>query len=185
MPLLKSLLKFASEGSDHAKWYDDAQAQVVECAAQLGVTPRRFADILALTSPRVTVTRNVRAAIHYIRTGKPIEGTIKGTRAALVHYELTGEIRGPKTSAFAKALLGDSQAVVLDVWMSVAFSVPQRDFDHPIRHAYWCSVVRTVGELAGLTPIQAQAAIWGGCYRANNPTGSVPVFDIVGELANA
>jgi len=68
-------------------------------------------------------------------------------------------LKGMKTNAFAKAIAGDTDAVVVDVWMMRA---AQMSTDSPTQGQYRAisqAVVRVAGEL-GLTPRTAQALIW-------------------------
>jgi hypothetical protein len=109
----------------------------------------------------------------------------------LKHYEKTGEIRGPKTSAFAKALRGDTSAIVLDVWMSRALGFPQRRFEIPGIHREACRRIRVVADVLGWNPCEVQAAIWTSVATLNDGEKwstddkryySAPQLDITGQL---
>lgn len=122
------LCTLAREAMDWCQWYTHAKADIELVCKHKGWDFDRFVDILAITSPRVAVVRNIRAAMYYMDIEKYVSGTIRTTRRAMEHYEETGEIRGLKTSAFARALKGDLEAIVLDTWMAEAFEIGQDRF---------------------------------------------------------
>ena len=159
------LTRLALQGIDHADWYDCALQQVTLASATLHTSPSRLAALLALFSPRVPVRRSIRLALHYVHTGQFTADTMRPVQQAVLHWEQTGQIRGPKTSAFCRAILGDTDAIVLDVWMSVAFGVDQGRFTRAGVRRYWERQVRIVAERIGRTPRDAQAAIWAGIVR--------------------
>jgi hypothetical protein len=99
----------------------------------------------------------------------------RSTRAAVEHYRTTGKIRGPKTSAFARALRGDNSAVVLDTHMLRAFKVPIKG----PRKAVWNECVKRVRITArrlGVRECEAQAMVWAGFYRTYYKHGKVPLY---------
>jgi hypothetical protein len=100
----KHLVTLAREGWEYRNWYADCLPILDEAASRLQVDTKRLTDVMAITSPRCAVKRNVRYTVRYLRTGTLPSDAIHTTGLALQHYEDTGEIRGPKTSEFAKAL---------------------------------------------------------------------------------
>jgi len=155
----------ALQGESGRHWYNYATEQVKGAAFILDIDSDRLSDLLALFSPRVSVKRNIRVTLAYLATGKHGKGTMKGTKAAVTHYELTGDIRGPKTSAFAKALQGDLSAVVLDTWMADAFGIDQSRFSVKAVHRECCKRIRAVAGELGWKPAEVQAAIWVAVVR--------------------
>ena len=171
LPRLSSvatLVKLAEQGAAGRKWYTDAKQQIIEAARILDVTPWYYADILSLFSPRVSVLRNIRLANHYIGVGSFHPTVMRGVKAAVLHYEATGEIRGPKTGAFARALLGVTDAVVLDVWMAKAFGCEQRQFTRPAVYSICEQRIRKAATILGWTPCEVQAAVWTATVRQAN-----------------
>jgi hypothetical protein len=68
-------------------------------------------------------------------------------------------LKGLKTNAFAKAIAGDEQAVVIDVWMLRAVGIEKKT---PGQTQY-NSLVEAVKKVAfdnGMTPRATQALIW-------------------------
>jgi hypothetical protein len=68
-------------------------------------------------------------------------------------------LNGLKTNAFARAIAGDTNAVVIDVWMMRAAGM---DTDSPNKGQYLSlsESVREVASRFGITPRTAQALIW-------------------------
>lgn len=160
MTSVSRLCDMADAGADGRLWYAHAADQVRLGADRLGIEAGRFADLLALFSPRVSVRRSIRMAVHYATTGQYAHDVMQSVRTAVAHYEATGAIRGPKTGPFARALRGDITAIVLDVWMSRALGVPQKDLERVGIHAEGTLRVRSAGLELGWPPAAAQAAIW-------------------------
>jgi hypothetical protein len=68
-------------------------------------------------------------------------------------------LRGPKTNAFARAIAGDENAVVVDVWMMRA---AQAGVDNPnkTQYAEISQAIKRVANLYKMTPRTTQALIW-------------------------
>jgi hypothetical protein len=172
----------ATKGQDCKDWYQFAHAQVIAGAVILDVEPKRFADLLAIFSPRVSVTRSIRFAVHYIQTGQHAHDVMGSIRAAVAHYEETGEIRGPKTGPFAKALMGNPTAIVVDTWMAIAYGVdPGKVRSKYVREPI-DQHIRSVAKRKGWSPAETQAAIWAGIVRQHGR--NVPQLFIEPEVDN-
>jgi thermostable 8-oxoguanine DNA glycosylase len=68
-------------------------------------------------------------------------------------------LKGPKTNAFARAIAGDENAVVIDVWMLRAVGIEKKS---PTQTQYkeMASAVTKVANEFGMTPRAMQALIW-------------------------
>lgn len=152
-------------------WYRDAELAVRRAAERHGVSAERFAFVLAATSPRVSVSRNWRETEHYFTFGALPPGTLPSHAKAIE----TGRL-GPKTGPFRDAILGDPDAVVLDVWVGRALRVDPAVFSHPASHRVCEEAVRRVAQYHGWTPASTQAMIWAGAYLERWPGGHVPAF---------
>jgi hypothetical protein len=159
------LQRLAEAGADHRHWYTLAREDICDVAQQKGWDPNRFIDVLALTSPRTSVRRNIRVAMSYMHDRTLPTDVIRSTHAALKYYEETGLIRGRKTSKFAAALRGNLNAIVLDTWMAVAMEIDQPLFSRKWVERYAKEQVRFVADLLGVMPAEAQAMIWAGTVR--------------------
>lgn len=174
------LMRLARLGAGHRTWYNDALQNIMTLCYRKNWGVVRYIEVLALTSPRVSVKRNVSLATEYMTTGQLGPDVLRGTRAALAHYEATGEIRGPKTAAFARALAGDHDAVVLDVWMARALDVDQRKFETKrVRHSAERRV-RYAAHLLGWSPAETQAAVWSGTLQRAGR--KVPLVQMLEEI---
>lgn len=166
MTSVQKLAAMALKGQDGKDWYLETLPSLVMVAEGLGVTVQYLSDILAITSPRVHVRRNIRIALTYI-TGGGYAGVMSGVVQSLRYYEDTGIIRGPKTSAFAKALRGDGDAIVLDVWMARALNVEQSKLPTKAVKLKAEGRVAKVARQLGWTPAETQAAIWTHLVRTH------------------
>lgn len=163
-------------------WYPLAGAGITRLARHLHQPPARVAEVLAVFSPRLSVSRALRLGALYLHTGDtgPV---IRSTRVALQVYEDTGIIRGPKTRSFAQALLGDQDAVVLDVWVARALGIRQA---HLTGARYWtvAAALRSAASAHNMPPREAQALLWAWAYNQDQgrntrgrPIGAPHMFD--------
>jgi acid phosphatase family membrane protein YuiD len=70
-----------------------------------------------------------------------------------------GALKGLKTNAFAKAIAGDEQAVVIDVWMLRAVGIEKKTPSQSQYNELVAAVKKTAFEY-GMTPRAMQALIW-------------------------
>jgi len=155
------LTSWAIDGRQSRKWYRDARRSIRAFATEHDHDPRTVSDVLALFSPRSNVTRSVNDSRHYLLTGQYRPHVMSTIRAAVNHWERTGEIRGPKTSEFAKALRGNSQAIVVDVWMCRALGVDHNLIgQRPTLFRRCQRSIANCAEILGWQPAETQAAIW-------------------------
>lgn len=147
-------------------WYPMARDNVAKFADSVGYSADYVAGVVAVLSPRVHVSRNARIAESYLREGT-LDGVVSASRAALSHYDQTGEIRGPKTGPFARAINPDhpdpDNCVVVDTWIWRIFypGVGFSEANVSTRNA----IIEAITELAreiGETPANFQARLWGG-----------------------
>lgn len=163
---IRRLETLALAGEDHRYWYQWAWSDICTACDMLDVCPYTFADLLAVTSPRVSVTRNVRYALMLTNNPdvKPHD-MMRTVWAAYIYWRQTGEIRGPKTGPFALALKQQLSAVPLDVWMARALQVDQKRLAaNYVRYPATLRIIKVADKL-GWKPAEAQAAIWAGAVR--------------------
>lgn len=208
--------RYALIGHAYRRWYRVARAVVRRLSDHRHdqLTPHvfeypeaaylRLCDLVAITSPRCSVKRNLRFAWgEYIGERRPGD-MIRSTRVALDHYWRTGEIRGAKTSRFARVLRGDDSVVVVDTWMARALGVPDKQArnkstqelaervidrvqDRIVFHdALSCGRLTSFGYSGWWPMAEVQAVVWAGMIRTHYKDGKVPIMrvdDVLGKVS--
>ena len=136
-------------------WYHEAQ----EVANNLNASLEIGAGVVSAFSPRERWTSNITKSVAF-SLGHEVKGLANNLKMA--NDVLAGGIdslKGMKTNAFARAIFGDTDAVVVDVWMMRAAQMPT---DSPTQGQYHALTlaVETVAREFGLTPRTTQALIW-------------------------
>ena len=141
-------------------WYDSA----AEFAASLPVLRPAWnmevaCSVVSAFSPRVTWAHNKRKAHEYAQGITP-----KGLRSHVAAADRCvadgfDGLRGLKTNAFARAIAGDRDAVVVDVWMCRAAGLGK---DAPNKREYRmiADAVRIVAAEHRMDPAVMQALLW-------------------------
>lgn len=142
-----------------SKWYVDAERIAEQVARNLGKTLEVGATVVSAFSPRERWSVNVARAIQF-SLGEEV--TCLKNNIVMANNALTmgfSALKGMKTNAFAKAIAGDEQAVVIDVWMLRAVGIEKKT---PSQSGYneLVSAVKTVAFEFGMTPRSMQALIW-------------------------
>ena len=150
----------ALQGIAGASWYLDSGNNLARYAAELGTSTKRVCDIVAILSPRVSTTQNMRLAQHYLETGTFKRGTMLARQRAVKRYEVWGTFTGPKVVAFSRALQGDVDAVVIDAWIARLFNASPKMT--PRQYHAIADKVRDVAARVGLYPAECQACLWVG-----------------------
>lgn len=142
-----------------SKWYLDAERVAQEVAANLNTTLEIGATVVSAFSPRERWARNITNAIKFSLGENVIAlgNNIRMANAALtLGYDA---LKGQKTNAFARAIAGNENAVVIDVWMLRALGIEKKT---PTQTQYreMAKAVTTVATKYGMTPRAMQALIW-------------------------
>lgn len=175
MTSTKKLIEFAKQRAvepAHRSWYAEAaintQTFLAEyaplCLRPGGPQIEEFFAVLAVLSPRVSVAQNIRRAVRAYMLGvRP-----RTTKSVLTSFTRLWDsgfdpdaIKGPKTRPFYDALLGDPDALVLDVHMGYILGVPQQKLRNlsVVREAR--RRLKRVGKEIGLSVRDTQAHLWG------------------------
>ena len=140
-------------------WYHEAQDVAQEVATNLNSSLEVGAGVVSAFSPRERWSSNITKAVSF-SLGKSVTGLANNLKMA--NAVLDGGIdalNGLKTNAFARAIAGDTEAVVIDVWMMRAAEMLT---DSPTQGQY-LALTKAVNKVAGefgLTPRTTQALIW-------------------------
>lgn len=157
----KRALELAKAGERGRMWYSQAGEQLQRFADRQGFDKRTVCEVLALTSPRCAVRRNLRTAFKYLAGHVDwSDGVIKSVRTSVTNWENGQGIKGKKTSAFCANLDGCEESICLDSWMAYAFEVDKAKVTQvgvgtPIKRT-----IRRVAKALGWTNREVQAAIW-------------------------
>jgi hypothetical protein len=159
--IYSDLLKKATFGQveQASKWYVDAERVAAQVARNLDSTLEVGATVVSAFSPRERWTNNVTKAISF-SLGNNIPGfknnMVMANNAIAFGYDA---LKGLKTNAFARAIAGDEQAVVIDVWMLRAVGIEKKT---PSQSQYneLAEAVKKVAFDFGMTPRAMQALIW-------------------------
>ena len=140
-------------------WYFGAESVAREVAANMTLDLDRAACIVSAFSPRERWASNVRKALDYSVGITPVglSNNVAMADASLVHG--FDALKGLKTNAFARAIAGDTDAVVIDVWMCRAADLAT-DSPNKTQYNFLADAVRDAAQLFGLSPRTAQALIW-------------------------
>jgi len=150
-------------------WYPDALEMCNYKAYRYSLSTARVAALVAVTSPRARWSTNI-SAVESI-----LEDSRRPLSARRAHYGILGAnaakgarivsewdynylITGPKVTAFYRAILGDSNSVTVDAIMSRAAGYGA-SVTVKIRRTVEAAT-REVAHDLGLSPRDAQAAIW-------------------------
>jgi len=143
-------------------WYADARTfaeslQVIRPDWSLQVA----ASVVSAFSPRVTWAHNKVKALEYAQGIRP-RGLASHNDAAdrCVVMGFNG-LRGPKTNAFARAIAGDDNAVVIDVWMCRAAGLG-KDAPNATEYRAIADAIRTLAATPTvcMDPATLQALLW-------------------------
>lgn len=159
----QKLLQIASRGWDGRDWYAEGLANIDSHCTPRGWDTRKFVTTLAVLSPQVSVPQNVALAVKWWARGTP-PNVIRSVRVGFNRLRRAGycvsAIRGPKTRRFAEALLGDSDAVVLDTHMGAVLGVPAAKLGNKSVREEAGRRIRWVARQLDVSPRDAQALIW-------------------------
>ena len=158
---------------DGAQWYGLVRAALAEMAGGVGVSLETAAAVTAHLSPRMHWSKNLIAA-HKVLHNLPVTGvmgrSLTAARFAIAAY-LAGDdplatLNGPKVSSFAANMLGDDDAVTIDVWAArVAwpdFSKKELDLalDRVGVYDALAEAYRIAAARVGVSPSTMQATTW-------------------------
>lgn len=153
------------EGED---WYESARMTARAIAETHGLSERHVAGIVAALSPRVAWSSNIAGArriaeaIARRRPEPVVAGTLSNRRKAWAiarGAEPEAVLSGPKVRAFFANLLGDDDAVTVDVWAARAAEGISRE-PTPARYALIADAYRDAARLRGVSPRVMQATVW-------------------------
>ena len=143
------------------RWYDEAGAFAESLRPTTGWSLETSASVVSAFSPRVTWAHNKAKATQYAQGITP-----KGLRSHVVAADRClaegfNGLRGLKTNAFARAIAGDREAVVVDVWMCRAAGLG-KDAPNKTEYRAIADAIRTIAGTPAvcMAPATLQALLW-------------------------
>lgn len=158
----------ASDIESGARWYDDA-GELASSLAPAAGSRERAAVVIAHLSPRTSWARNIATATALINQGPDaaralgaMGDNVERAMAALgsdTPLDTFGK-GADKTRSFARNILGDREAVTVDVWAARAAGIDEKALKRigvydAVAHAY-----RLAARRAGVDPATMQATTW-------------------------
>ena len=192
---LDIIRRYYENGKEGLGWYDNVNSLLNKYFGKDNA--KTFARLLAATSPRMPVERNLTTAIqafnqyvnefksrNRLSTDKDVSlGDDPNFRGRMANYFMKShvpnigramsgrDLSGSKVDNFQKALSGDGDAVTLDVWMGRALGIRGNLFDDPNSYQVISDAIREMAAEAGVEPRQYQAAVWTGIKKEQGNKG--------------
>lgn len=162
-------------GAKDINWYKECMNLFIDL---FGVEHlRMITQLFAATSINSSLKSNVqlfRRALYEIVNGLPIGEYVPVMKMQIERIRRGEEIQGQKIRAFARAMAGDINAVVVDIWLLRAFD-EDRQYLRTLSGRKQSGgatqkqfeliefTVREKAALINLNPCQVSAMIWSGC----------------------
>lgn len=146
-------------------WYAECRETIINIFGESEL--QLVSTLLAATSQNTSLKANVtlfRKAYYEIKNDLPVSDYLPGIKEQLTRIRAGGELRGQKITSFARAIQGDKNAVVVDMWLMRAFGM-QSDSPTPKQYKSIESFCRQEGIYRGYHAAEISAMIWGGARR--------------------
>ena len=142
-------------------WYRDAGVFADSISNYTGWNLEVSASVVSAFSPRVTWAHNKAKAIQYAQgiTPKGLRSHVDAADRCVVQG--FDGLRGLKTNAFARAIAGDRDAVVVDVWMCRAAGLG-KDAPNKTEYRAIADAIRSIARTPTvcMEPATLQALLW-------------------------
>lgn len=147
-----------------AQWYHEAQELAINLARNDGQSVEHAAAVISHLSPRTTWTRNVTGAITLLTYGEQADGIIGSNyaraRASLDFEDPLESFNGPKTRRFYLNIIGDSEAVTVDVWAARVAQVDETLLGRVGVYDAVEAAYQRAARRRGVEPSTMQATTW-------------------------
>src|SRR3990172_1120493 len=164
-------------------WYPEARRLLTRLAEEHSRPLAQVVAIFAITSGDTQLTSNIRFTEQVLR-GERKAGRYPTFQAPLIELALSSSqpgqhVRGPKCSAFYRAIMGDTDSLVLDRWSVRAAGIvrERKDLNVTIRRELDASY-REAAKLCGETVRAFQAIAW-IAVRESTPNGRAVIPRLV------
>lgn len=150
-------------------WYAAANTFATATATATGHDVVTVAGVIAAYSPQTRWVDNLADAMNHLN-GSATRSGVMGSNVKRAHNVVAGGLaglgKGPKTAAFARNILGDTDAVTVDVWAArAAFGTMDKALASTMlgwvgAYDLVAMAYRKAAAEAGVTPSHMQAAVW-------------------------
>lgn len=147
-------------------WYGTTQDLVYVLSERSQYTINQVACAMAQLSPRLRWSQNVDSVEILVMTGDlpryVMSGPAKRARKALIAADpfATFGKKALKTQNFARNIMGDENAVTIDVWMARLVGVSERQLKLVGVYEALAHCFRLAAKRLGISPAQLQAVVW-------------------------
>jgi len=151
-----------SEVCDGHHWYKLAHLQAIEFALQYHTSIATAAGVIAALSPMKSWSQNMKLAADCLAGETPRCLRSNARTACYIRDGIAvgTVLKGRKTEAFYRAIMGDENAVVIDRWIIRAMGLPDETRLTPKQYDTLAAIVTIEAAIAGTTPAQFQAVVW-------------------------
>lgn len=170
-------------GRKDKNWYADCRTMFLDLfgSHRLDLVTKIFAATSINTSLKSNITL-FRKALYEIENDLPIGRYLPNIQNQLAKIRAGQELSGRKISSFQKAMSGDINAVVVDVWLLRAFDLDRKYVRHSGPHAGRArsggptdrqytmieAFIRDTSPSHDLLPCEMSSMIWSGCRIFTN-----------------
>jgi hypothetical protein len=159
----------ASDMAEGERWYENARLTASALSAGTKLSIEQAAGVIAALSPRVRWEVNVRAAAAVIAAAR------RGDRPVVAGYGRNVEkalriakgwhpdnvLGGPKVTSFYANIIGNEEAVTVDVWAArAAEGCSNKQAPRGKRYETLANAYRMAARARGISPMTMQATVW-------------------------
>lgn len=156
-------------------WYDEEREALAKLLPNYDIN--LVIDILCATSMNSTLKANVTLflkAMYQINNDLPLKGFMPNIKKGIEDCLAGGQLNGMKTGSFARALKGDKDAVVVDLWHQRCYGIDREEQQEtrtivrtptPKEYRAVEAEVRNSARILQYEPRQVSAMIWGGMRK--------------------
>jgi hypothetical protein len=148
-----------------AAWYPTQGQTVIDYAHSFGYSVDTVAAVVAHLSPRTPWDRNITQAAVVLAHGETVGVlgmNLRNAQKAMASDAPLDTLKGNKVKAFAANLLGDTEAVTVDVW-AIRVALGHGDGTEVSKVGVYdaiASAYREAARLRGVEPSTMQAVTW-------------------------
>lgn len=160
----------ASDMAEGERWYETARLTAAALAAGTNLSVEHAAGVIAALSPRVRWEANVAAAATMISAAgrtKRMPSVAGYNRNCEKAWAIANKaspsdiLGGPKVTSFYANIIGDEQAVTIDVWAArAAEGVSNKNAPSGNRYRNLAEAYRMAARARNVSPMVMQATVW-------------------------